>query len=72
MAYETVWRCEAVHKEFEKCVKEHVNNSDVEYSLYRKGLGFRDFQSELEKIISPIYQSAQNCGFGNWVYKDER
>lgn len=72
MAYETVWKYEAVHKEFEKCAKEHVNNSDVEYSLYRKGLGFRDFQSELEKIISPIYQSAQNCGFGNWVYKDER
>ena len=71
MAYETVWKYEAVHKEFEKCAKEHVNNSDVEYSLYRKGLGFRDFQSELEKIISPIYQSAQNCGFGNWVYKDE-
>ncbi|MCH5345007.1 MAG: HNH endonuclease [Acetatifactor sp.] len=30
-----------------------------------------EFSSSLEEVILPIYQSARNCGFKNWIYKEE-
>lgn len=71
-SYQMLWKYDAVHKEFDKCAKEHINNDDIRYRIYRKGLEFKEFASELETIISPVYQSAKNCGFTNWKYQNVR
>lgn len=68
-SYQMMWKYDAVHKEFEKCAKEHINNDDIRYRVYRAGLGIDEFTNELKSIILPVYQSAQNCGFGSWQYQ---
>lgn len=70
-SYRLLWKYDAVHKEFEKCAKEHINNDDIRYRVYREHLDFKEFAGELKSIILPVYQSAQNCGFGNWQYRGE-
>lgn len=69
LAYEMLWQHDKVHEEFERCSKEHLNNEDIRRKVYRKGLSFGEFSSELENVILPVYQSAKNCGFGNWIYE---
>ena len=71
-SYQMLWKYDAVHKEFDKCAKEHINNDDIRYRIYRKGLEFKEFAGELESIILPVYQSAKNCGFTNWKYQNVR
>ena len=68
-SYQMIWKYETVHKEFEKCAKEHINNDDIRYRIYREGLNLNEFAGELKSVILPVYQSAQNCGFSNWQYK---
>ena len=68
-SYCLMWKYESVHKEFDKCAKEHINNDDIRYRVYRRDLEFTKFAEELQSIILPVYQSAQNCGFSNWQYK---
>ena len=68
-SYRLLWEYEAVHKEFEKCAKEHINNDDIRYRVYRQGLDFSTFAGELQSVILPVYESAQNCGFGSWKYQ---
>ena len=70
-SYQLLWKYDAVHREFEKCAKEHINNEDIRYRVYREGLDFAQFARELESVILPVYQSAQNCGFNNWKYQGE-
>ena len=70
-SYRLMWKYDVVHKEFERCAKEHINNDDIRYRVYRQGLEFPEFAGELKSIILPVYQSAQNCGFNNWQYKVE-
>lgn len=67
-SYSLMWKYDAVHHEFEKCAKEHINNDDIRYRVYRQGLTFTEFEGELRSVILPLYQSAQNCGFSNWKY----
>ena len=67
--YEMLWKYDKVHDSFEKCAKEYVNSDSVRYRMYREGLEEAEFRSGLESIILPVYQSAKNCGFGNWVYE---
>lgn len=69
-SYEMLWQYDSVHAEFEKCAKEHLNNDDVKRRVYRKGLTFTEFSASLEEVIQPIYQSAKNCGFKNWIYRE--
>jgi len=69
-AYSLMWKYDEIHNEFEKCAKEHVNSDDIKYRVYRQGLEYNDFAKELESVLCPIYQSAQNCGFGRWSYDD--
>lgn len=66
-AYEATWAYEGVHKEFDKCLKEHVNNDDVRAKLYRQGLTKLEFEKNLEGIMWPVYQSARELGFENWL-----
>ena len=68
-SYQLMWKHDQIHKEFEKCAKEHINSDDIKYRVYRQGLEYNEFAGELESIILPVYQSAQNCGFNNWQYK---
>ena len=69
-SYDMMWQYDSVHAEFEKCAKEHLNNEDVKRRVYRKGLTFPEFSASLEEVIQPIYQSAKNCGFKNWIYRE--
>ena len=66
-----MWQHDSVHTEFEKCAREHLNNDDVKMRVYREGLSYAAFSSSLEEVILPIYQSAKNCGFKNWIYKED-
>lgn len=68
-SYELMWKYNKVHEEFEKCAIEHINNEDIYYRVYREGLAYAEFMGELKSIILPVYQSAKNCGFGNWQYR---
>lgn len=70
-SYEMMWQFDSVHAEFEKCAKEHLNNEDVRRRVYRKGLMFSEFSTLLEEVIQPVYQSAKNCGFRNWIYRED-
>ena len=70
-SYEMMWQYDAVHEEFEKCAKEHLNNEDVKRRVYREGLTFSEFSASLEEVVQPIYQSAKNCGFKNWIYRED-
>lgn len=65
-AYELIWSCDAVHREFDKCAKEHLNNADVRRRLYRQGLSKAEFTANLEDVVRPVYQAAQNIGFDSW------
>jgi len=70
-SYQLMWKYEQIHKEFDKCAKEYINNHDVRYRVYREGLTQDEFIGELQDIILPVYQSAQNCGFSKWVYESK-
>ena len=56
---------------FEKCAKEHLNSSEIRGRIYKKGLSLVEFSNALEEVIQPVYQSAKNCGFSNWIYTIE-
>lgn len=64
-----LWKYDRIHYEFDKCAKEHINNDDIRYKVYRKGLSETGFKEELKSVIMPVYQAAKDCGFGgNWKY----
>ena len=69
-AYELIWRYDKVHKEFDKCAKEHLNNEDIKQRLYRKGLSKLEFSANLKEVIQPVYIAAQNLGFDSWRLYD--
>ena len=71
LSYTMMWQHDSVHMEFEKCAREHLNNDDVKMRVYRVGLSLAEFSTSLEEVILPVYQSAKNCGFKNWIYKGE-
>lgn len=68
-AYQLMQQNEAVHKEFEKCVKEHINNPDVYAKLYKPGLDRHVFIRTLNDIVEPVYTAASNMGFECWRYR---
>lgn len=70
ISYEMMWKYEILHDAFEKCAKEHLNDNVVRSKMYRKGQDFLCFSSVLEEIMQPVYQSARNCGFKDWIYKE--
>lgn len=68
-SYQAIWKYGKFHKEFEICRKEHINSEDVIWQLYRHGLTQDEFFAHLEQVVYPVYQSAQNMGFKEWVYE---
>lgn len=68
-SYQLIWKYDSVHREFDKCAKEHINNTDIYYRLYREDLSFYDFEERLKSVILPVYNAAHECGFDwNWEY----
>ena len=59
---------EMVAREFNKIAPYHLNNQEIKNQLYTEGLSEIDFIIRLENIIKPVYESAKNCGFREWVY----
>ena len=68
-SYKLIWQYDSVHKEFDKCAKEHINNDEIRYRIYREGLSADEFAGGLESVILPVYKAAQDCGFAKWDYK---
>ena len=66
LGYSVVWSYPLIHKEFEKCLKDHVNNTDIRHKLYRQNLSRNEFYHALEEIVKPVYEAAQNMGFEHW------
>ena len=67
-AYEMRQQYLQVNKEFETCSLHHLNNQEIRNRLYCAGLSREQFIERLEKVIKPVYESAKNCGFREWVY----
>ena len=71
-SYKLIWKNELIHKEFDKCAKEHINNEDIQQRIYGEGLGFDEFAKRLKTVIQPVYNAARDCGFDwNWEYKEQ-
>lgn len=68
LSYEMIWKYDAVHSEFEKCAREHLNSEEIRKRIYREGLEFTEFANALQDSLQPVYLSAKNCGFQNWIY----
>ena len=68
-SYEMMWKYDAVHEAFEKCAKEHLNDEAVRRKIYQKGQDLASFSNALEETVQPLYRSARNCGFKDWIYK---
>lgn len=62
----------ALQKAANDCLKEHVNNDEIRYSLYQSELDQTRFAEHLEKILRPSYDSALNMGFRVWNYENTR
>lgn len=60
-----------VAEAFERCADYHVNNSGIRRALYADNLSEPVFRERLENVINPVYTSAKNCGFREWVYQNE-
>ena len=56
-----------LHRVVTKCMKEHVNDEEVRYRLYREGQTKEHFGNQLKEILLPAYESARNLGFGEWT-----
>lgn len=54
---------------FAKCAKENLNSEEIRFRLYRSGQTHEQFKGQLEEILLPIYESARNLGFREWVYR---
>ena len=64
LSYELMWEYPEIHKAFETCAKEHLNNQEIRYKLYQKGLSEAEFSGRLEEVMFPVYQSAKRWHFG--------
>ena len=70
-SYKMMNTCEAVMEAFEICASEHINSNEIRRRIYKKGLSLLEFSNALEEVVQPVYQSAKNCGFQNWIYTGE-
>ncbi len=54
---------------FEKCSRENLNSEEIRFRLYRPDQTLEHFAGQLEEILLPVYESARNMGFREWVYE---
>lgn len=69
-AYRLKAENEMVAKEFNKIAPYHLNNQEIRNQLYVDGLSEPEFKTRLDHIIRPVYESAKNCGFREWIYSE--
>ncbi|MCC6094417.1 MAG: HNH endonuclease [Eubacterium sp.] len=69
LSYQTMWENDQLLSQFEKCARDHLNNVEVRQRLYRPGQDKETFSRKLESVIRPVYESALQCGFKEWVYR---
>lgn len=67
-AYRLVHSDDKASKLFEKCARENLNNDEIRYRLYKQGQTVEHFTNQLQEILLPVYESAKNLGFREWVY----
>ncbi len=67
-AYDLIWTDKEIKKIYDSVADSHLNDLTIRSSLYEKGLNISDYQTRLEKIIKPVYDSALSHGFKVWVY----
>ena len=67
--YRLLWKYDALHKEFDKLAKEHINDKKYLNHVYDKEVSLDTFANELYDNLRPLYQSAKNCGFQPWNYQ---
>ena len=59
-----------VTEEFERIAPYHLNNQEIKNQLYQnQNLDSTEFKNRLCEIIKPVYDSAKNQGFKEWVYQ---
>lgn len=68
-AYLMLENDEKANQLFEKCSRENLNSEEIRYKLYQPGQTKNHFTNQLEEIMLPIYESAKNLGFREWVYE---
>lgn len=68
-AYLLVEHDEKARQLFAKCAKENLNSEEIRFRLYKPGQTQEEFTNQLEEILLPIYDSARNMGFREWVYE---
>jgi len=61
---------ETVSREFGKIAPYHLNNEEIRVQLYAPGLSRVDFSTRLANVVLPVYESAKNQGFKEWVWKE--
>jgi hypothetical protein len=66
-AYELLNKDPETDRLFRKCEKENLNNDEIRYKLYQPGLSREQFSGQLQEILLPVYESARNMGFSEWV-----
>ena len=69
-AYRLKYENEMVAREFNKIAPYHLNNQEIRNQLYVDGVTEPEFKPRLDHIIRPVYESAKNCGFREWVYSE--
>ncbi len=67
LVYEALRDFPEIQYDFEKCSREHINSLDVRRKLYSSNLSEFEFCKNLEEIVQPVYNSAKNMGFENWI-----
>ena len=65
-AFELTWEKPGLQRFFQKCLDEHVNDSEAFRRIYRADILKDEFFHGLEDMISPVYKGAMNLGFDRW------
>ena len=69
-AYKLKAQNDVVAREFNKIAPYHLNNQEIKNQLYVDGLSESEFKLKLDHVIRPVYESAKNCGFKEWIYHE--
>ena len=69
-AYELRSLYDEVEDEFQKIAPYHLNNLEIRNQLYAPGIDEDTFRERLSNVIEPVYESAKNQGFKEWIYNE--
>ena len=69
-AYELRLLYDEVEDEFQKIAPYHLNNLEIRNQLYAPGIDEDTFRERLSNVIEPVYESAKNQGFKEWIYNE--